>query len=132
LLILSSYYEWKLGKLGEKIPFLVKFQNGKLLRMAGLYNIWEAKQQEESAEQLKDEESSIPSYTVITTNASKQLSWLHDRMPVILETDEDVDRWLNCENYSFDQVSYVLKPFDPKHKESNVLESFEGKQSKPQ
>lgn len=51
----------------------------KLLKMAGIYNVW------------KDENGhNVYSYSVITYQSTKLISWLHHRMPAILETDQQV------------------------------------------
>ncbi len=49
-------------------------------------------------------------YTVLTVDASPELDWLHDRMPVLLNAD-GVRKWLDVENYSFDDVAPLLRAF---------------------
>lgn len=39
-------------------------------------------------------------FTIITTESSKGLSFLHDRMPVILTSTEDIESWLSASNWS--------------------------------
>jgi len=53
----------------------------------------------------------VYSYTIITMNANKTMSWLHHRMPAILETEEQVLGWLNAtaETDSKELLS-ILKP----------------------
>jgi putative SOS response-associated peptidase YedK len=36
----------------------------------------------------------VPTYTVLTTDASPRLAWLHDRMPALLVGDGAVAAWL--------------------------------------
>jgi len=55
-----------------------------ILMMAGLYDVW-----------TSPEDEPVYSYTVITMESNETLSWLHDRMPAILETPEEVEAWLN-------------------------------------
>lgn len=51
----------------------------KLLKMAGIYNVW------------KDQNGqTVYSYSIITYQSTKLISWLHHRMPAILETDQQV------------------------------------------
>lgn len=50
----------------------------KLLYMAGLYSVWEG------------DDAVIYSYSVITMDSNSTLSWLHHRMPAILETEEQI------------------------------------------
>ena len=37
----------------------------------------------------------LATFTILTTTPSKDIEWLHDRMPCILDTWEDVERWLD-------------------------------------
>ncbi|WRT66749.1 uncharacterized protein IL334_003712 [Kwoniella shivajii] len=37
----------------------------------------------------------LSTYTILTTEPSRDLRWLHDRMPVILSSPEDIYRWLD-------------------------------------
>lgn len=55
------------------------------LRAAGLYDKW-----------AHGPDDSAPMYTctILTTVASPQLRWLHDRMPVFLRSEEDERAWL--------------------------------------
>lgn len=66
----SGYYEWKTtGK--TKIPYYVTRRDDKLLFLAGMYDYLE--------------NDDLWTYTIITAVAPKELSWLHNRMPVVLE-----------------------------------------------
>lgn len=70
-----------------------------MLRMAGLYDIWH---NPETGEKLY-------SYTVLTVFASKLTSTIHDRMPALLWSEEDVDLWLNPAN-PYSKVKHLLVP----------------------
>ncbi|CAB3233523.1 unnamed protein product [Arctia plantaginis] len=69
-----------------------------LLHMAGLYNVWQ------------NEETIIYSYSVITMESNNILSWLHHRMPAILNTDEQIEAWLDVDNVGPDMALLWLKP----------------------
>ena len=56
----------------------------KLLKMAGLYSKWTSEEGEE-----------IMSFTVLTMESSDSFSWLHHRVPAILNTEEEVQKWLD-------------------------------------
>ncbi len=44
---------------------------------------------------VADEEGQkVHTYTILTTDSSKRLEWLHDRMPVILQNEEEAAAWL--------------------------------------
>ena len=68
----AGFYEWDRQK--QKILF---FQPHHALYMAGLYQYY----------------NDQPRYVVITTSANTSVSDIHDRMPLILQTDQ-IDPWL--------------------------------------
>jgi putative SOS response-associated peptidase YedK len=103
VVIAQGFYEWlKKGK--EKIPHYVKRKDGQLMCFAGL---WDCVQYEGSNEKTY-------TYTVITTSSNKQLSFLHDRMPVILENgSEEIRTWLDPKRSSWSkELQSLLKPFE--------------------
>eukprot|EP00057_Strongylocentrotus_purpuratus_P033111 XP_790183.3 PREDICTED: embryonic stem cell-specific 5-hydroxymethylcytosine-binding protein [Strongylocentrotus purpuratus] len=57
----------------------------KLLTMAGLFDCW----------QSPDGGDPLYTYTVITVESNDSLSWLHHRMPAVLEGDEEIKSWLD-------------------------------------
>jgi len=104
IVIAQGFYEW-LKKNGgkEKIPHFIKRKDGKLMCMAGL---WDCVQYEGSDEKLY-------TYTIITTDSNKQLNFLHDRMPVILDNgSEDLWKWLDPKRYTWSkELQSLLKPY---------------------
>ena len=62
----------------------------------------------------EDTEDKLYTYTVITTDSNKQLNFLHDRMPVILEPDTDAMRlWLDPTNNTWTkELQSILKPYE--------------------
>ncbi|EXJ91417.1 hypothetical protein A1O1_04529 [Capronia coronata CBS 617.96] len=106
LVVAQGFYEWlKKGPGGkERIPYFVKRKDGNLMCFAGL---WDCAQYEGSGEKLY-------TYTIITTDSNKQLNFLHDRMPVILNpgTDE-VKMWLDpTRNKWSRELQSLLKPYE--------------------
>lgn len=104
IVVAEGFYEW-LKKNGgkEKIPHYTKRKDGKLLCFAGL---WDMVQYEGSDEKLY-------TYTIITTDSNKQLKFLHDRMPVILEPGSDqMKTWLNPNLIGWNkELQSMLKPY---------------------
>jgi putative SOS response-associated peptidase YedK len=97
LVITEGFYEWHKNNnnnykpattKSKKHPYFITFSKDKktpseLMVFAGLYDTW------------KDGEGNVQyTVTILTTEASKRLQWLHDRMPVILRTKEKQDWWL--------------------------------------
>ena len=105
IVVAQGFYEW-LKKDGskEKIPHFVKRQDEKLMCFAGL---WDCVQYDGSDEKTY-------TYTIITTDANKQISFLHDRMPVILENGSDQLRtWLDPNRCEWSkELQSLLKPFE--------------------
>ncbi|KAJ9605264.1 hypothetical protein H2200_009921 [Cladophialophora chaetospira] len=105
LVVAQGFYEWlKKGPSGkEKIPHFVKRKDGQLMCFAGL---WDCVKYEDTEEKLY-------TYTIITTDSNKQLNFLHDRMPVILDPGtEDIKMWLDpTRNKWSRELQTMLKPF---------------------
>ncbi|KIN05612.1 hypothetical protein OIDMADRAFT_153925 [Oidiodendron maius Zn] len=102
IVIAQGFYEWlKKGK--DKIPHYTKRKDGKLMCFAGL---WDCVQYEDSDEKTY-------TYTVITTSPNKQIEFLHDRMPVILENgSEEITTWLDPKRTTWSkELQSLLKPF---------------------
>lgn len=105
IVIAQGFYEWlKKGPGGkEKIPHFVKRKDGNLMCFAGL---WDCVKYEDAEEKLY-------TYTIITTDSNKQLNFLHDRMPVILDPDtEEMRMWLDpTRNKWSKELQAILKPY---------------------
>lgn len=73
LVIADGFYEWQKIK-GNKNPFYFSLNNHHLFAFAG---IWE------------NNKNNIPTFSIITAPAAKMLAAIHDRMPVILNKDQE-------------------------------------------
>ena len=105
IVICQGFYEW-LKKNGgkEKIPHFTKRRDGKLMCLAGL---WDCVEFEGSEEKLY-------TYTIITTSSNKQLNFLHDRMPVILENGStEMNVWLDPGRSSWsEELQQLCRPYE--------------------
>lgn len=86
LLPALGYYEWRSEKPAGatkafKQPYFLRPDDG-LFVMAGLYEFW------------KGPEGWVSSTTIITTEATDELGWVHDRMPMTVPRDAWND-WLD-------------------------------------
>ncbi|KAG4108145.1 DUF159-domain-containing protein [Neocallimastix lanati (nom. inval.)] len=95
-IVATGYYEWK-KEDNKKVPYYVSFKDGKLLLLAAVYDILK-----------KADGTELYTYAIVTTKCSKSLSFLHPRMPVILNNDEDLMNWINPRN-AFKKVSDLMK-----------------------
>ncbi|KAK4140557.1 uncharacterized protein C8A04DRAFT_14839 [Dichotomopilus funicola] len=117
VIIAQGFYEW-LSRPGggpkDKVPHFVKRRDGGLMFFAGLWDCVRGEKGEgEKGEGEKGGEG-LYTYTVITTDSNKQLKFLHDRMPVILEAgSEGLWRWLDPKRTEWNgELQGLLKPFE--------------------
>ncbi|WVQ96585.1 hypothetical protein IAU59_003690 [Kwoniella sp. CBS 9459] len=110
----QGYYEW-LKKPSTKIPHFTRLPLGKgdtvdhppILFFAGLYDIVKYVSPVASSfvpsTDPEDKREPYPTgnplplatFTILTTAPTKDLRWLHDRMPCILSDWDQVSRWLD-------------------------------------
>jgi len=105
VVVAQGFYEWlKKDGVKDKIPHYIKRKDGKLMCMAGLWDVV----------QYEEDDYKHYTYTIITTNSNKQLSFLHDRMPVILENGSDeVRTWLDPSRHEWSaELQALLQPWE--------------------
>lgn len=96
LILCNGFYEWKKEKQG-KIPFRIFLKDKKLFAFAGIWDEW------------KDaEDRPVRTFSILTCKPNKLMESIHNRMPVILEEDDE-QSWLNEKDP--DKVFELLKPF---------------------
>jgi putative SOS response-associated peptidase YedK len=71
----AAFYEWKATPAGKE-PFAITRADGDPLAFAGIWEGWRAPDGEV-----------LRTFAILTTAANRQMSALHDRMPVILERE---------------------------------------------
>uniref|UniRef100_A0A665UW31 Abasic site processing protein HMCES n=1 Tax=Echeneis naucrates TaxID=173247 RepID=A0A665UW31_ECHNA len=101
VVVADGFYEWKRQEKNKQ-PFFIYFPQTKensgtkgetsgewtgwrLLTIAGVFDCWTPPGGGEP----------LYTYTVITINASPNLENIHDRMPAILDGEEEVRKWLD-------------------------------------
>ncbi|OQN98559.1 hypothetical protein B0A48_15821 [Cryoendolithus antarcticus] len=106
VVVAEGFYEWYKNPSNpkDKTPHYTKRKDGQLMCFAGLYDVV----------RYEGTETDIWTYTVITTDSNKQLKFLHDRMPVILEPGSgDMADWLDPARVGWDkELQGMLKPFE--------------------
>lgn len=113
LLPADGYYEWYVPeseagkKRPRKQPFFIRPDDGGVLAMAGLYELWR--------------DPSVPdgepgawlwTATVITTEAEDDVGHIHDRMPMLVERDSWA-AWLDPDRTDPEEVRTLLVPATP-------------------
>jgi putative SOS response-associated peptidase YedK len=91
----DGFYEW-LGEKGKRRPHLVRRKDRALMALAGLWEHW-----------LGADGSEIETMAILTVPSNVALSWLHARMPVILEPAQH-DAWLDCRSGSAVDIEEML------------------------
>jgi len=93
----DGFYEWKdIG--GRKQPYFVRAKTSGPFAFAGLWETWTGPNGEE-----------LDTAAIVTTNANRTLSAIHDRMPVILPP-EAFALWLDCAHVDANTAAALLAP----------------------
>lgn len=93
----DGFYEWD-KKSGTRVPYRFTFKDGKIFAFAGIYDHWTDKNGNE-----------LKSFSIITTQANRPVSQVHDRMPIILMPDDEY-HWLN-QDLDLEEAKKILKPY---------------------
>lgn len=113
LLPADGYYEWyatsSLTRSGKPVkqPYFIRPRDGGVLAMAGLYEIWRDPDKSDD-----DPDRFRWTCTVLTTDAPDDLGRIHDRMPLMVETDR-WGAWLDPATTAPEQVNSLLVPAAP-------------------
>jgi len=84
LVVADGFFEWeKIGK--QRNPLWFQPSSGGLLLMGGLWDEW------------GDRETGrvVRSFSIVTTSANEDVSFLHDRMPIMLGDEASIATWLS-------------------------------------
>jgi len=95
----NGFYEWKDFGGGRKIPFYIRPLDQELFGMAGIYET-----------HVDTDGSELNTFAILTTVANSLMQPLHERMPVILRTD-DYNVWLNPVQPRPEMLQSLLTPY---------------------
>lgn len=109
IVVAQGFFEWLKTGPKERVPHYVKRKDGRLMLFAGL---WDCVRYEE--EEGPEGQQPLYTYTIVTTDSNKQLKFLHDRMPVILEPgSEALWKWLDPGRSEWSkELQAILRPFE--------------------
>lgn len=93
----DSFYEWRTGPGRQKIPFRIFLKTGDLLFFAGIRDEWRG-----------GEGGTERTFSIITTEPNREMADIHTRMPVILNSENERQKWL--ENCPPDEILGLLRP----------------------
>ena len=105
----TGFYEWQKTNSGKQ-PFYFYMKDQDLFGFAGLWESWIDKGTGEEVETC----------TIITTQANAVLKPVHERMPVILNT-EDYDIWLDPKVKDIDKLQDLLIPYPAQEMSSHAV-----------
>ena len=94
----DGFYEWQRTG-GKKQPYFFSMQDEHPFGFAGLWEKWRAINGQ-----------ALETCTILTTEANDVLKPVHDRMPVILHS-EDYDQWLDNDSRKLDLLQELLRPY---------------------
>jgi putative SOS response-associated peptidase YedK len=98
LILADGFYEWSAGT-----PYWITREDGEPFAFAGLWATWRPRD--------AGDVEPLRSCAIVTTAAAGPVRELHDRMPVILERDEE-QRWLDPDAPA-DELAQLLLPSGP-------------------
>lgn len=87
-------------RIEQKDTWLARVDDVNMLQMAGLFDCW-----------ANDDGDQMYSYSIVTFESDEKFSWLHHRSPAILETQQQIDDWLDFERVrDTKEVTALLRP----------------------
>ena len=95
LVLADGFYEWK-GNRGSKQPYRIVREDQEPFAFAGLWNRWESNG------------DTLETVTILTTEPNEVVEPIHDRMPVMLD-GEDERMWLAAGDV--EELQGVLGPY---------------------
>jgi putative SOS response-associated peptidase YedK len=107
----DGFYEWKKPQAGTKElkkPFYIHPKQLDVFSFAGVWSSWH-----------DAEGKRINTYSIITTEPNKEMSSVHNRMPVILYPEEE-SGWLESAKTRREEIESYIHPY-----EDNGLDMFE-------
>ncbi|OWA52023.1 Embryonic stem cell-specific 5-hydroxymethylcytosine-binding protein [Hypsibius exemplaris] len=123
VVLCEGYYDWKkLEKSKTKQPYIIYTAEEKpflqsenkdelltksagkvpLLKLAAIFDVWRP----------SEGEPDVYGFSIITVAAAKSLIWIHDRMPAILLSEEEVSQWLDFEKVPAEDALNVIHPVE--------------------
>lgn len=100
IFLCEGFYEWKKDG-SKKQPFYIHLGEDRVMHMAALYDVWHTGEGDQT----------LATFTILTTDSSTRLRWLHDRMPVLLMSTEAQDAWLG-ETVDFKTLNQLVTPYN--------------------
>jgi len=98
LVLADGFYEWRRSG-AKKQPFFIRLRDDRPFAFAGLWESWEGA-----------DHSVLETCTILTPAPNELMEPIHDRMPVILASD-DYEQWLDPAVQKPEQLAPLLRPY---------------------
>ncbi|WMT43522.1 SOS response-associated peptidase [Paenibacillus sp. D2_2] len=95
----DGFYEWKQWNVSKQ-PYRILMKDDRIFSFAGLYEMW-----------IDSDGNKLATGTIITTEPNRLMADIHNRMPVILRS-EDEAAWLDRKNTDVPSLLKLLRPYD--------------------
>lgn len=100
----DGYFEWKTTPGEVKQPYYFTRADGGPLAFAGLWESWHSPIEDPSGEHA------VITCAIVTTDASEDVTSIHNRMPAIVESDGAMARWLDPDLHDRDELEALVVP----------------------
>jgi putative SOS response-associated peptidase YedK len=133
VVVVDGFFEWLRKSDKHKEPHFIRYKNAsKPFCMAALYDVWlSPAAAKTSADTVKKEESpawrvkyppgtELYTFAVVTCDMAPELAWLHDRMPCIFESMDEINLWLDTSR-PFSEVAHLLRPYRSQEHQEPLL-----------
>jgi putative SOS response-associated peptidase YedK len=100
----DGFYEWGPGVGKQRQPYFFHRADGQPMTMAGLWGRWCPP----AGDGDTGDRQAIQTCAIVTTSAGPDMEGIHDRMPVILESDA-LDPWLDPDNHDREELEGMVR-----------------------
>jgi putative SOS response-associated peptidase YedK len=100
LVAADGFFEWQATGGKVKQPYFISLKDKEPFGFAGLWEQWDK----------SEDGKTVESFSIITTEPNELMAPIHNRMPVIIGT-QDYSTWLDPEEVP-DTLKGLLRPFD--------------------
>ena len=107
----DGFFEWQ-KRAGGKQPMFIYLKDHPVFAFAGLWEIWYSPDGDE-----------LRTATILTTEPNDFMADIHNRMPVILNS-EDYETWLAPDDQKAADLEHLLRPFDANRMEAYPVSTF--------
>ncbi|MFO0987519.1 MAG: SOS response-associated peptidase [Alphaproteobacteria bacterium] len=112
LVLANGFYEWQAPPEGapkgaKKQPYRIVLGSRERARPFAFAGLWE-RWRDPAA---KKDAPPLDTFTIVTTDAAPAIAHIHDRMPAMLTTREQIEAWLDAEKTPPAEAQKLLRPY---------------------